>query len=229
MYTEINRFPEPKRSELQKLLDEGVYSLSELYNNFIVPYGLLRSALAAFQIHENCPRATLLQLWNNILSDDEYPNLQALKTELVQLGKEYFNSEVIFPLDTMVVYLEQISLTKENLPGWSRQWVLETLLEIGYKYATLFKIYSRLIEKEECSKEDKIHLAYVTQILIRQWIDWLALPNCSPHERNALKNLRVESTVQKIIESLQDIKYHRVSSYQPLIQSFINLANSLPK
>lgn len=87
--------------------------------------------------------------------------LRALREKILQLGNEYFPSDLAFPVDFLVPFLEEKSLevAEDNfgdfgrMPARERYWICEVMLEIGVEFKNLFHIYTDMFDKQVCGVE----------------------------------------------------------------------------
>lgn len=77
--------------------------------------------------------------------------MASLREKIVQLGREYYPSEVSFPVEYLVSELEARNfhyLKEGDWPDSDWFWVCDSMLKVGVEYRNLFTYYSDLFDRE---------------------------------------------------------------------------------
>ena len=75
--------------------------------------------------------------------------LSSLRERILKLGKEHYPSELTFPIDYLIPYLETKSqeYSSPEFSDFGRFWLCRTMLEIGVPHRALFMLYNGLFER----------------------------------------------------------------------------------
>eukprot|EP01126_Amoeba_proteus_P008624 TRINITY_DN13239_c0_g1_i2.p1 TRINITY_DN13239_c0_g1~~TRINITY_DN13239_c0_g1_i2.p1 ORF type:complete len:167 (+),score=33.68 TRINITY_DN13239_c0_g1_i2:299-799(+) len=88
---------------------------------------------------------------------------------MLQLGKEHYPSDVVFPIDFLIPLLESWNgkLEAHLYLDFTRFWVCGMMLEIGIPHHNLFHIYNNLANQQE--GDEKVHTLLVLLELVVDW------------------------------------------------------------
>lgn len=182
---ELDRLEESVRNTAKAELSSKLFGLSDLYNSFALKYGLHESALALLKSAGYNDPNLVRALWINIIQDIEMNTqvaqpLTALKSKIIQLGKEHYPSDIVFPLDDLVRLLEERTQYHQDAAGFTLFWVAESMIEIGVPFHVLFAIYDNLLDRTEGDRT--ISLLLVLSHILEGWHAHLSRPGVQSDE-----------------------------------------------
>jgi len=102
---------------------------------------------------------------------EQESNVEALSAKIVEIGKKYYPSEVIFPLGFLIPELERRSLEAHIE---MKQWVFETMKKIGVPLVHLFRVYDQIFSSRLApwgTDAARLHLLVVLFFIIYRAIE----------------------------------------------------------
>lgn len=175
----------PEVEKALKELDQSVFGLSTLFNNYARPFDLYEASLEAFRCGEYRDDAYVRALWANIVEREagaaNTPTLLGQKIE--SLGRDFYPSTVVFPTGYIIDLLERQRFKSLASPVWrdAELWVSDTMRAIGASWPELVDGYRRMVESPQqamdgdkswswTSQEAQLHVLSVTYQLISKWM-----------------------------------------------------------
>lgn len=135
-------------------LNNKIYTVSELYNNWAEPNGLYDVCFAIFEFADFRDPVEIHQCWNNLFTKarledtrDSTVHYTHISSLVSQLGSKYKTVPTIFSVKELIPLLEQyaVDYTRSSPPGW----IVDTFLSIGIERAALEEIYASLLANQE--------------------------------------------------------------------------------
>ncbi|KAG7099133.1 hypothetical protein E1B28_001005 [Marasmius oreades] len=116
----------PAVGERIQRLSQKLLTMSELYQEYAIPFDIPRLKLLCLHVSEHRDETTLRQIWNQIfdsiieVSSDPFAQADKAVSTIVPLGQRFYPSEFAFPLGLVSDLLIRFALErKESLPnGW---------------------------------------------------------------------------------------------------------------
>lgn len=125
------------------------------------------------------------------------------------LGKDYFPSELVFPLHFLVNTLEKHSSYLQNVASDATpDWVAKVMLGIGVTYSELWSIYDRLFSSQDdfwAQQNNCLHLLEVICSLLEQWLEFLESPRANSYDRRQFTSKGVHNSLDNFLTALYAI------------------------
>lgn len=143
--------PSKETAAAQERLDCKVLDLTDLYNEFALPFDLLESTLDVLRCGSYRDDRHVRELWIRIV-DKEILNTQVpalLEQRIVALGREFYPSDNVFPTRFIVDLLERRSFERKDDASWSTGasgWVSNAMVTIGVPLGEIVDSYRAMIE-----------------------------------------------------------------------------------
>ena len=80
--------------------------------------------------------------------------MESLRARVIETGRKFYPSEVVFPLGFLIHELEKLSFESQTD---RKEWVFETMLEVGVPFTVLFRIYNQISNSRVNSPFQPIH------------------------------------------------------------------------
>ena len=117
----------------------------QLYNKFARRYRLHEASLAIIYCSGYSDPLLVENVWREIIQQEdvrENPRfIESLHARVIETGRKFYPSEVVFPLGFLIHELEKLSFESQTD---RKEWVFETMLEVGVPFALLFRIYNQI-------------------------------------------------------------------------------------
>ncbi|ERE82523.1 Nucleoporin [Cricetulus griseus] len=201
-------------------LDSELMDITKLYGEFADPFKLAECKLAIIHCAGYSDPILVHTLWQDIIEKElndsvtlsSSDRMHALSLKLVLLGKIYAGTPRFFPLDFIVLFLEQQVCTL----NWDVGFVIQTMNEIGVPLPRLLEVYDQLFKS-------RIRLEVLTSTSIKQkkpWprVSWLG-------QENEAVFLLDEKFINEI-NLLSGRTKKKIPSLQPLLKDVFFLAIS---
>jgi nuclear pore complex protein Nup155 len=228
VFEEANRIvDEDSRRDVKKKLDERLYSVSELFNEFATRYALAESALALVKASGHNDPTLIKSLWRTLIDDAYDPSTalehgeQALSSLIVRLGRDYYPNSVVFPLEHLVATLERLSAEVKSTHGvsWSPFWVADAFVLIGVPFVELYEIYYNLIENPDAFwKGNMPRLFRGFYQVVATWLRALNERDAADMDRRAFREARVDSVIEGILTKLQTMSGHEMETLRNMFK-----------
>ncbi|KAL8279152.1 hypothetical protein RQP46_008408 [Phenoliferia psychrophenolica] len=138
------------RDQLLERLDEVLFSVSDLFNDFAQPLRLHEAMLLILHASDHRDTALVLQLWTEAIAKARDDPIAAksrprdlVAAKVTHLARRFHSSEIVFPLFDIVDMLEKYSLENKDeivVPGW----VPLSLQEGGVAWEDLLTAFTAL-------------------------------------------------------------------------------------
>jgi len=168
--------------------------------------------------------ALVKQLWDKIICE-EIKDTQALKEKILSLGREFYPSELVFPVEYLVDVLERSNFQSVQ----SGEWLIQTMHDIGVPFPTLLEYYDDIFDTKDTfwqSPEAQIHLVKAIITLLTEWVNStyqfqslspsqvslpLSLPTASVssnqlYDKHQLASKHIDALINKYIVILQSFR-----------------------
>lgn len=147
---ELRRLSDPESSEALVEIEGQLFDLSTLYNNYARPWELWISELEILRCAGYRDDGLVRRLWAKII-DKELGTAtfsDNLKNRIITIGKEFYPSDLAFPLPWLVHLLEREHLTQAVSRGTvcDFAWVPDVFLQIGVTLDEVFLTYHAILE-----------------------------------------------------------------------------------
>lgn len=135
-------------------LNNKIYTVSELFNNWAEPNGLYDVCFAIFEFADFRDPVEILHCWNNLFTKarledtrDNSVHYTHISSLVSQLGTKYKTVPSIFSVKELIPMLEQyaVDYTRSSPPGW----IVDTFLNVGIERGVLEDIYASLLANQE--------------------------------------------------------------------------------
>ncbi|EJD55558.1 nucleoporin-domain-containing protein [Auricularia subglabra TFB-10046 SS5] len=189
-------------------LNRRVLNISELFQDYADPYGLLEIKLLILHVSDHHDAAMVSVIWEELFDgatlgtnnvEEQIRNLTGIIT---RMGQRFYPSDNAFPLEEITMRLERFAL--ERAPNVPQGWVPRQLLEANVPYGDVFDIIHKLYE----SQVPPFHVQDAVQwlsgdmaILISDWVDAATRPQSSIPRREFPANL-LDETIDLYVREL---------------------------
>lgn len=159
---EDSRFEEEQRQIAIEQLDGKILSVSELFNDYADPLKYFEICLNIFQVTDFRGYDEITRCWTNVISnaheENEYDNgkngYEHVSSVVQRLGQQFMLAEFVFPTDFLVPQLETYAL--EYAPQAPRGWVVDTFINAGMSFESLYALLYDLLERKEAPFDDLV-------------------------------------------------------------------------
>ena len=224
---ELNEVGQQMTRDIRRL-NERLFTLSELFNQFTFKYRLWELCLMVFECSSHNDPELVKSIWHHILLEECELNgesipaqREALHTKIVTLGKEFqaMPSPIAFPIAELCHLLEKFSyqcgdsMTHTSNPA---TWVINMMRSIPIPFPDLFDVYDRMFiiaaplsptqdpSRDASNRETQLHLLKSIHALLEMWIYYLSQPNTPAHEKRFFELKQLADSITKYINQLRE-------------------------
>ncbi|KAJ8083919.1 hypothetical protein PM082_002686 [Marasmius tenuissimus] len=179
----------PEIGERIQRLSKRLFTMSELYQEYALPFDLPQLKLLCLHVSEHRDEAMLRQIWNQIFeSITEFspdPRVQGDKavSTIVPLGHRFYPSEFAFPLPLVSDLLIRFALErKEHLP---KGWAPRILRQCNVPFVEAWQIFHDIYDSHLPPFNSQANVQSLSSdiaILLTDWMEEARRPN-SPASR----------------------------------------------
>ncbi|XP_003504041.1 nuclear pore complex protein Nup155 [Cricetulus griseus] len=186
-------------------LDSELMDITKLYGEFADPFKLAECKLAIIHCAGYSDPILVHTLWQDIIEKElndsvtlsSSDRMHALSLKLVLLGKIYAGTPRFFPLDFIVLFLEQQVCTL----NWDVGFVIQTMNEIGVPLPRLLEVYDQLFKSRDPfwnRVKRPLHLLDCIHVLLTRYVENPSqVLNC---ERRRFTNLCLDAVCGYLVE-----------------------------
>lgn len=195
----------PGIAEALGQLDSQLMDVTKLYGDFADPYHLSECKLAILHCASHADTTLVQTLWRDIvekelqesISRSPADRMQLLNQKLVSLGKSYSSTPQYFPLEFLVLTLEQHVCTL----GWDEGFVPHTLLQVGADLPLLLHTYDKVFRtKDTCwyRLRQPLHLLHSIRSILNKYLQ--QPETVPPNERRLFTNTCLDLMADYLME-----------------------------
>uniref|UniRef100_S4RQG5 Nucleoporin 155 n=1 Tax=Petromyzon marinus TaxID=7757 RepID=S4RQG5_PETMA len=195
----------PGIAEALRQLDSQLMDVTKLYGDFADPYHLSECKLAILHCASHADTTLVQTLWRDIvekelqesISRSPADRMQLLNQKLVSLGKSYSSTPQYFPLEFLVLTLEQHVCTL----GWDEGFVPHTLLQVGADLPLLLHTYDKVFRtKDTCwyRLRQPLHLLHSIRSILNKYLQ--QPETVPPSERRLFTNTCLDLMADYLME-----------------------------
>ncbi|KAF9270147.1 nucleoporin [Marasmius fiardii PR-910] len=174
----------PEVGERIQRLSKKLFTMSELYQEYAVPFDMPQLKLLCLHVSEHRDEPMLRQIWNQIFdsitefSSDTLAQADKAVSTIVPLGQRFYPSEFAFPLALVSDLLIRFSLErKENLPsGWAPRILRQCKVPFVEIWHILHDIYDSHLPPFN-SQTNVQSLSSDIAILLSDWMEEAKRPS----------------------------------------------------
>mmetsp|Transcript_15485 Transcript_15485/g.31331 ORF Transcript_15485/g.31331 Transcript_15485/m.31331 type:complete len:1333 (-) Transcript_15485:789-4787(-) len=155
----LNSSGDAEAVEAARELDGILLDLSTLYNSYARPWELWSCELESLRCAGYRDDSLIRRLWSRIV-EREFQSLsqgrsfESVRDRLAGLGKEFYPSDLAFPIAWLVHLLESESLHKNssrsaNSPELPAGWVARVMHQVGVPAGDVVSAYHALLENQD--------------------------------------------------------------------------------
>ncbi|KAI9136594.1 Non-repetitive/WGA-negative nucleoporin C-terminal-domain-containing protein [Paraphysoderma sedebokerense] len=219
----------PDQTEAVKALNERLFVMSELYNDYALRYNLLELQLVIINSASYKDEPTVSGIWdkiiNEVMTSTEGRPIDTLPLKIAELGGRFHPSEYVFSMSMIIPKLETVSL-KYASQGGVQGWVVKTLKSVGVSYDVMFDVFDTMYDSKTApwnSKDAQVFLLSDILILLQDWFDYVTQPTADPIERARFPAKSVDEAITKYLDNL------KTASTQSLVNSFQEVQRQLKR
>jgi nuclear pore complex protein Nup155 len=183
-------------------LEQELFVVSDLYNRFARRFRLYEEQLALIHCAGHADRVVAQRVWTQIVrSYAERDPPTTIGSKVAALGREYYPSDVTFPIAHIALLLERHSLAVAALP---HLWVARSLHAAGAAWPAVFGVYDALLSQLESAGDERglrLHLLRVTAALVNEWL------TSEANARLALNQYRLAEPIDRYIVALRGAQH----------------------
>ncbi|KAF5385502.1 hypothetical protein D9757_005350 [Collybiopsis confluens] len=204
-------------------LTERLYTMSELYQDFAVPFNLPILKLICLHVAEHQDEVMIRQIWHQLFDqvvEDELDYLaqaEQLSSKIIKLGKRFFPSVFAFPLrnpELVADLLVRFSLArKEVLPSG---WASKVLAEAGVPYTEIWDAFHEMYESHIPPFHEQANVQAISSdiaVLLSDWLEEAKRPMSSVG-RGEFPVSRIDSAIDQYIAELNVDRVETKARYE---------------
>jgi len=204
---QLKIFDQVNDENVKSELNVELLSISDLYNKYAKKYKLWECQLAILHCSGYNDPALVRRIWDNIIHGELSDNkLEPLREKVLMIGREYFPSELVFPLTFITDFLERTSFDNRDSSDWTVTWVVDTLHEVGISYGNLFDLYNFLFDTKDSFWQPSVaqlHLLTAIYGLLLKWTNFVKSNSATVFDRRQLESKSATNAVDKFVTALQ--------------------------
>ncbi|KAJ1982311.1 hypothetical protein H4R35_000334, partial [Dimargaris xerosporica] len=175
-------------------LNNGLLTVSDLFNDFAQPFSLYDVMLLIFKVSNHHDPDSVESVWTYLIQDAQTKVLErraadavdstadtgnessrildAIGNQVRQLGELLYPSDIAFPLRLLAPLLETIAYERADVA--SVGWGVELLHQVGVPYSVLFEHLHRLTEVRPAPWKQTSGLTFLVSdiaFLLNRWLE----------------------------------------------------------
>ncbi|KAK7059035.1 hypothetical protein VNI00_001659 [Paramarasmius palmivorus] len=176
----------PEVGEHIRRLSKQLFTMSELYLEYAVPFDFPNLKLLCLHVSEHRDETMLRQIWNQIFDSivDSIADIQEqadkLSSTIVPLGQRFYPSEFAFPLALISDLLIRFALErKQSLP---RGWAPRILRQCNVPFVEIWQIFHNIYESHLPPFNSQANVQSISSdiaILLSDWVEEAKRPSSS--------------------------------------------------
>ncbi|KIK70905.1 hypothetical protein GYMLUDRAFT_32985 [Collybiopsis luxurians FD-317 M1] len=199
-----------------------LYSMSELYQEYAIPFDLPVLKLICLHVAEHRDEVMIRQIWNQIFDQvleeesDLLAQAEQISSKIIKLGKRFYPSVFAFPLQLVADLLVRFSLERKEvlLPGWAPK----VLAEAGVSYAEIWDTLHEMYESHIPPFNAQANVQAISSdiaILLSDWLEEAKRPN-STVGRGEFPVGRMDSAIDQYIAELNADRVETKAKYEAI-------------
>ncbi|KAJ7225588.1 nucleoporin [Mycena pura] len=224
----------PAVGERIKALSTGLFTMSELYQQYAEPFDSPIMKLICLQVSEHRDDSIVRPIWNRIFQDivegddDALATADQIMAKVVPLGQRFYPSESAFPLRHIATLLVRFSLAhKGTLPfGWAPR----VLVQCGVPFPEVWDVLHEMYESHTRSQalfqvppfNDQKNVQAVSSdiaVLLADWIEAAKRPEASTGRRvDDFPVARIHSYVEEYVAELEPSRTETKKTFDNIIR-----------
>ncbi|TIB10278.1 hypothetical protein E3P92_02688 [Wallemia ichthyophaga] len=209
--------PDAKQN-MQQMLEQRLYNVSELFREFAEPLALLEVQLLIFHIADFYDPSLIAQTWEVLVEHTHYLNVELQPDErfdavagvVYSLARRFYPSKISFPLDTVINILEQYSYEHGVKKAG---WVPTTLNDAGVPYAAIYEVMDTMLESQIPPWQTQNAIVFLVAdvvVMVEAWLRSHTLNFATG--QGALPIRRVDESVSEYLALLSSAPYANISA-----------------
>ncbi|KAF8647929.1 hypothetical protein AX16_006461 [Volvariella volvacea WC 439] len=200
----------PEVAEKVRLLSKQLYTMSELYQNYAIPFDLPSIKLLCLHVSEHRDESVVKPIWNQVFQEiiDESPSpletAEALMSRVVSYGQRFYPSESAFPLRYIATLLVRFTLAnKDHVP---HGWAPRVLVQCGVPFPEVWDVFHEMYESQVPPFNDQANVQTLSSdiaVLLSDWLERAKRPQHSPNERIDFPAGRVDVAIDQYLAELE--------------------------
>ncbi|KAF8971407.1 nucleoporin [Flammula alnicola] len=169
---------DPTVGERINSLSKQLFTMTDLYQKFAVPFDLPAIKLLCLHVSEHRDESVVRPIWNQIFdeimqeTDDPKDRADLIMGRVVPLGQRFYPSESAFPLRFITTLLVRFMLANKNiLPAG---WAARILVQCGVRFAEIWDLFHEMYESQVPPFNDQANVQAVSSEIAILITDWLA-------------------------------------------------------
>ncbi|KAF5374778.1 hypothetical protein D9758_000357 [Tetrapyrgos nigripes] len=201
-------------------LSKRLFTMSELYQEYALPFDLPVLKLLCLHVSEHRDEAIVKQIWNQIFehiaeeNSDPLAQAEQIVPTVVPLGQRFYPSESAFPLRIVADLLVRFSLErKERLPfGWAPRILVQCGVPFGEIWDVLHEMYESHIPPFNAQANVQAISSDIA-VLLSDWLEEAKRPNSSIG-RGEFPVSRIDFAIDQYISELHPDRRETKATYE---------------
>ncbi|KAK0208086.1 nucleoporin [Desarmillaria ectypa] len=203
-----------------KQLDQRLFTISELYQDYAIPFDLADFKLLCIHVSEHRDESIVRPIWTQIFDEiiqgvkDESTQADRVMAKVVQLGRRFFPSEAAFPLRLMADCLVRFSLERKGVLPYG--WAPRVLVQCGVPFVEIWEILNGMYESHIPPFNSQANVQAISSdiaVLLVDWLEEARRPN-STIGREEVPVGRVDAAVDQYLKELNVDRKDTRSTYE---------------
>ncbi|KAJ4002393.1 nucleoporin [Lentinula boryana] len=201
-------------------LSSRLYTMSELYQDYAIPFDLPILKLICLHVAEHRDEVMLRQVWNQIfdqvVEQESDPLAQAnqLSAILEKLGRRFYPSVFAFPLQLVTNLMVRFSLERKDI--LQSGWAPRTLARAGIPYVEIWDALHEMYESHIPPFNAQANVQAISSDIATLFTDWLEevkRPNSSV-DRGEFPVSRIDFAIDQYIAELHADRIETKAKYE---------------
>jgi len=202
-----------------RLLSRGLMNITELYQEYAVPFDLLNTQLLILHVSEHRDENVVRPIWNRIFEeviDGADPEVAAdrIISRVVPLGQRFYPSESAFPLRHVASLLVRFSLAHKGSVPYG--WAPRILVQCGVPFSDIWDILYEMYESQIPPFNEQANVQAISSdiaVLLTDWVEEAKRPQ-SATARAEFPVYRIDTAVDQYLEELDPSRVETKAAYE---------------
>ncbi|KAF8230634.1 nucleoporin [Tricholoma matsutake] len=204
-----------------KLLSKSLFTMTELYQGYAVPFDLPAIKLLCLHVSEHRDESVVRPIWNQffdeILRENADPSTTAdlIIARVVPLGQRFYPSESAFPLRFIATLLVRFTLANKSTVPYG--WAPRILVQCGVPFVEVWDVFHEMYESQVPPFNDQANVQAISSdiaVILSDWLEEAKRPQPYSNGGGEFPVGRIDLAVDQYIGELEASRAETKTMYE---------------
>jgi len=193
-----------------RLLSKRLFTMTELYQGYAVPFDLPTIKLLCLHVSEHRDESVVRPIWNQIFDEllrentDPSTTADLIVARVVPLGQRFYPSESAFPLRFVAMLLVRFALANKGAVPYG--WAPRILEQCHVPYVEVWDVFHEMYESQVPPFNDQANVQAISSdiaVLLSDWLEEAKRPQSYSKGRGEFPVGRIDIAVDQYLGELE--------------------------